>query len=352
MSPHENVAGQCVPTDSLARVTTTRAAGVPSPALTWMKRIGSLKLTLLFLLALGGSVLASYWSAASGSWPIAIPLALLAVNLIAAILSNTAFRRQTALLVFHLALLAIVLLAAAGRMTYLKGELELSTGESFDGTLTRPEQGPWHVSRLERASFVNEGFNIAYSPGVRRDETRNRVSWRDASGTRNTSTIGDQQALVLEGYRFYTSFNKGFAPIFTWRPTRGPATRGTIHLPSYPIHEHGQAIEWTLPGTDTKLWVMLQFDEVLLDPTAPTQFKLPSRHTLVVRQGDNRVELTPRTVYATPHGVLVYEGLTSWMGYSVFYDWTMPWLLAACVLAVAALGWHFWRKFTLRPWTA
>jgi cytochrome c biogenesis protein len=40
------------------------------------------------------------------------------------------------------------------------------------------------------------------------------------------------------------------------------------------------------------------------------------------------------------------------MGYSVFYDWTMPWLLAACTLAVLALGWHFWSKFSVRPWQA
>jgi hypothetical protein len=30
----------------------------------------------------------------------------------------------------------------------------------------------------------------------------------------------------------------------------------------------------------------------------------------------------------------------------------MPWLLAACTLAVLALGWHFWSKFSVRPWQA
>ena len=38
------------------------------------------------------------------------------------------------------------------------------------------------------------------------------------------------------------------------------------------------------------------------------------------------------------------------MGYVVYSDWTLPWLLAAATLAAAALGWHFWRRFAMRPW--
>ena len=44
--------------------------------------------------------------------------------------------------------------------------------------------------------------------------------------------------------------------------------------------------------------------------------------------------------------------LRGWMGYKVFYDWTMHWLLAAGTLAVASLGVHFWRKYAARPWDA
>jgi cytochrome c biogenesis protein len=38
------------------------------------------------------------------------------------------------------------------------------------------------------------------------------------------------------------------------------------------------------------------------------------------------------------------------MGYLVFYDWTIPWMLSACVVAVLSMGWHFWRKFAAKPW--
>ncbi|MBI3935896.1 MAG: cytochrome c biogenesis protein ResB [Betaproteobacteria bacterium] len=330
---------------SLVEPRTARAA-----ARRWLAALASLKLTLVFLALLGAGVVATYLGGAGSVWLLVLPLALFAVNLGCAVITNGVFRRQTALLTFHLALLAIVLLIAAGRLTFLKGQLELSTGETFRGDLTQFESGPWHPSRLAEISFTNHGFAIDYSPGVKRNQTRNTVSWNDESGRRRVAVIGDQQPLALKGYRFYTSFNKGFAPLFTWHPARGPARRGTVHLPAYPIHEYRQSREWTLPDTDVAVWVMLKFDEVLLDPARRSEFRVPREHTLVVRAGAERRELKPGERYMLPQGVLVYEGVTTWMGYNVFFDWTMPWLLAAGLLAVASLAWHFWNKFAARPW--
>ena len=313
---------------------------------------GSLRLAAAILVLFGACVMATYVTGAGSSAWLALPFALFAVNLGCAVLTNAVFRAQTALLVFHLALIVIVLLAAAGRMTYLKGQLELSTGENFSGTLTQAEAGPWHAPALDRARFVSHGFTINYHPGIKRDRTENAVEWTDDAGRRQRAVIGDNQPLVLAGYRFYTSPNKGFAPVFSWYPAGGAAQRGTIHLPSYPMNEYRQALEWTVPGTDLKLWTLLSFDEVLLDPARPSRFRLPDAHVLVVRVGDARHELKPGDRLVLPPGVLEYEGLTTWMGYTVFYDWTLPWLLAACLLAVASLGWHFWRKFAVRPWDA
>lgn len=316
----------------------------------WIERLASLKLTLAVLLMVSGGVLVSYSSEVRTTWSLAVPLFMLSVNLAAAIVSNPAFRRQTALLMFHLALIAIVLLVAAGRMTYLKGQLELSEGETFNGVLTSSEAGPWHRSRLHGISFVNEGFSIDYDAGLKRGKTSNRLQWIDEKGREQSGVIGDNDPLVLQGYRFYTSPNKGFAPTFVWYPTHGEPVRGTVHLPAYPLHEYKQAQEWSLPGAEVKIWTMLQFDEVIIDPAKPSEFRLPKTHKLVVRIGDERREMVPGDRYELDKGTLVYEGLRSWMGYTVFYDWTIPWLLASCVVAVASLGWHFWSKFASRPW--
>ena len=320
-------------------------------AAAWLKRLASLKLTLVMLIALVAGVLAYDPDVGATVWLLVAPLFLGALNLGAAMCVSPVFRRQTALFTFHLALLAVVLLVAIGRLTYLKGELELAEGEAFSGELTRSESGPWHRSRLERAQFVNDGFTIRYEKGVRRGETRNAIRWLDDGGRVQHAVIGDIEPLVRQGYRFYTSFNKGFAPVFVWYPADGsPPRRGSIHLPAYPIHEYRQALDWTLPGTQVALWTMLQFDEVLLDPEQVSQFRLPERHTLVVRIGDARHELTPGASLTLAQGVLVYERLSTWMGYTVFYDWTLPWLFVACMLAVASLAWHFWNKCAAQPW--
>ena len=313
--------------------------------------LGSVRLALVLIALLALAVLATYLDLLPGPWPLAAVLALVALNLGCAVLGNAAFRRQTPLLVFHLALMALVLLVAAGRLTHLKGRVEVSTGSAFEGVLTETEAGPWHRSRIAEVRFTNAGFTIDYHPGIKRDRTANAVVWRDEEGRAQRAVIGDNQPLVLAGYRFYTSPNKGFAPVFTWIPMRGEPLRGTIHLPSYPIHEHGQALEWTLPGADATVWVMLQFDEVLLDPARASRFRLPGQHALVLRIGDSRHVLQPGGRLRLAQGELAYEGLTTWMGYTVVYDWTMPWVLAACLLAVGSLALHFWRKFDARAWS-
>lgn len=316
-----------------------------------LEALASLKLTLVILVAIGAGIAIAYAASTPASWMLAIPLAAFALNLIAAVATNPLFRRKTSLLIFHLALIAIILLIAAGRLTYLKGQLELAEDEVFEGELTQEESGPWHPRHLDAVRFSNKGFTISYAKGVRRGITRNQVAVSAPDGSMQRTVIGDQDPLVLSGYRFYTSHNKGFAPTFTWHPYSGgqPMT-GTVHLPSYPLHEHKQVIEWIPPNSKTPIWVMLQFDEVILDPAKPSEFRLPSMHQIVVRSGVERHELIPGERIRLAEGVLEYNGLRSWMGYTVFYDFTLPWLLVACLLAVLSLAWHFWSKFSARPW--
>jgi len=312
--------------------------------------LASLKLTLAVIIAFALALTMVYLLNVESSWPIAVPLAAFAVNLAAAVATNGVFRRQTALLVFHLSLIAIVLLIAAGRLTYLRGEAEVSVGAAFDGRLSSAQAGPLHPGHFSKVSFVNEGYAIEYSPGMKRDDTRNAVSWMDGE-QRRQAVIGDQEPLVLRGYRFYTTHNKGFAPVFVWRTDAG-SYRGTVHLPSYPGNAYSQAQQWTPPGAAVPVWIMLELEQPVFDERAAWTFRAPAEHKLIVRVGEERRELRPGDDYALPGGALHYQGLTTWMGYSVFYDPTLPWLLASALLAVASLAWHFWRKFAAQPWDA
>lgn len=315
-------------------------------------RLASLRLTLVLIAFLAVGTAIAFRMEGARTWPMVVPLGLLAANLLAAVATNGVFRRQIWLLVFHLSLVALLLLVAAGRLTYMKGHVGITEGASFEGELAIDERGPWHVGAIESVRYVNAGFDIDYAPGWQRGPTRNRVLWQQPDGSWEEAVIGDHQPLVIEGYRFYTSFNKGFAPTFLWDSGEGGALYGSVQLPSYPLNEFGQAVEWTPPGGRTPVWVMLDIEEVVIDPEDHATFRLPERYTLVLRVGEARHELRPGDSVVLADGTLTFEGLRSWMGYRVFYDWTLPWLLAACAVAAASLAVHFWQKFASRPWDA
>ncbi len=305
---------------------------------------GSMRTTLFTMGALALAVLAGTLTERGSGLALGLGFGVLAVNLAAALVVNPALRRRLPLLVAHLALLALLALVALGRLTALDGRFEMTQGVPFDGRLIDVRAGALHPRGLEHLSFRHEGFDIDYAPGRKRGATRNRVAWRAVDGSEQRAVIGDHHPLVLDGYRFYTSPNKGFAPLLTWRPAQGEAVTGAVHLPSFPMHELRQSREWLLPD-GREVWVMLQIDEALIDAKERAAFRLPDRAVLVVRHGDRRVELVPGAQMTLDGGTLVYEGLRTWMGYRVAYDPTLPWLLAAALLAALSLGWHYLLKF-------
>jgi cytochrome c biogenesis protein len=300
---------------------------------------GSLRATLAGLGLLAAVVLAR------PAWqPLALVIAALSINLLAALVQHPGLRRRLPLLVAHLALLALVTGVAIGRLSALDGRFELTQGVAFDGQLIDQASGPLYRQQLHRLAFRHEGFEIDYAPGRKRGATRNTVAWVDEAGQPQQAVIGDHHPLVLAGHRITTSPNKGFAPLLRWLPDQGAPLRGAVHLPSFPVHELRQSREWALPD-GRSAWVLLQTDETLLDPQVAGSFRMPQQHRLVVRIGEQRAELVPGQGLRTTGGTLVYEGLRTWMGYRVAYDPTLPWLLAAALLAALALGAHYVQKF-------
>lgn len=319
------------------------------PSLRWL---ASLKLTLLLLIVFLASVAVALWRGFDFAMPVAVCLSLLAVNLLSAIVCVPALRRQTSLLVFHLSLLMVVVLVAAGRLVYFKGQAEVVEGETFEGVFSQRDAGVFHPDALDRVRFVNHGFSVSYAPGLKRLETRNRVSWVDETGVEKMAVIGDDTPLILNGYRFYTTWNKGFALVFEWQPHNGEAIVGSVNLPGYPGNALKQAQQWHLPGVPEPVWAMLQFEGDLIPGDRDASFRLPDDYRVVVRYGDQRWELQPGAgaVINLPQGRLRYLEVRSWMGYLVTWDGTLPWLLLASTMAVLALAWHFWAAFSRRPW--
>ena len=144
---------------------------------TWslLHALASLRLTLFGLALLLACLFASLQGWLSTTVLLAGPLTLLAINLAATIASNRTLRHRPGLLIFHLCLLAITLLAAISRMTYLKGGVEVTEGMEFTNEFTMVEAGPWHKGNLNDVRFINQSFHIDYSPAVTIARTENRV---------------------------------------------------------------------------------------------------------------------------------------------------------------------------------
>lgn len=316
-----------------------------------MTYLASLKLTVLAILWLAGAVAWSFDTGMSPTWSLVGPLALISLNLTAAIATHRTLRCSLPLLVFHLCLIAIVALIAVSRLTYLRATAEVAQGEEFEGAVLMQEVGPLHPGGIESLRFVNLGFEIDYAPGRRRGDTRNAVRWTDGSGLTREAVIGDNKSLVIGGFRFYTSSNKGFAARLRWQPPHAAkAVRGKVHMPPFPVYEAVQVAEWAPPGGERSLTMALLIDEPLIEPDRTTSFRIPEAVRLEVHDGPSVVEFRRGDTRAVAGGTLTFEGLVSWMGYTIHYDPAMPWLLAACLIACVAMGAHFLQRFRARPW--
>ncbi len=279
-------------------------------------------------------------------WLIAVPSLLLVLNFLLALATRDILKNNWPLMIFHFALIALVLLAFAGRMSFFKGTVELAESEEFAGQVENIQQGPLHRYGLSGARFTNLGFQIRYHQGIKRDKTLNQILLNMPDGLQQPLEIGDHVPLVIGHYRFYTSHNKGYAPVFEWQPFASTESIiGSIHLPAYPTHEYRQALQWKIPGTETELWTLLKIEENVLPEDREFDFRVPQQHQLVVRYRANRYELQPGDTLELPGGILRYQKLTTWMGYKVDYDWTRPWLLATVLIGLAGLFMHFIVKF-------
>ena len=314
-----------------------------------MRFFASLKVTLAGMLLLACGAALSYGNPVDVSvWVLVLPLCLLALNLCAAIFTNPRINRQPGLLVFHLGLLGIVVLAAIGRLTHLDAHIELVQDQDFDpGLLLDRKAGPLHDGNIQQVVFRQGFYTVEYDTGMKRGLTHSHVLVPGPGGGAVENIVGDDRPLVLQGYRFYTTFNKGFAVLLTWAPEQGTPITGAVNMPSYPLFDYKQDNTWHPPGgSEIKFWLQLQTG---LTEKAP--WVLDGRNAkgvLVVTTGGQRLELNPGQEVALPGGSLRYERLLTWMGYAVFYDPTIRWLFFVSIISVIGLGWHYWVKMGSR----
>ena len=311
-----------------------------------LKTLSSLKLTLPLMLLLLVAVLYSYrLSSGSAVW-MAIPLLLLAFNLLAALIVNPRFRRQGGLMTFHLCLLAFLLLAAIGQLTSLQGRIEITEGQWFDSDQIQLQSaGPWHPDKqLQKISFQQDAIRVNYNAGLIRGHTQSEILIIAAGEEAVRQTVGDNVPLRITGYRFYTSSNKGFALLLTWRGEDGAEHTGSVNLPSYPLNDWQLKRDWTTPaGEQVTLLFQLHKAAPTGKPWVLTQQTGAGQLGVIIN--DQKYSFEPGQWIKVNGGSIRFDDVRMWMGYEVFFNPVLPWLFAVALVGVCGLGFHYWGRF-------
>jgi len=315
----------------------------------FLRLLGSHGATLWLMAAAGAVVLAGLFAGIEIADWIWLPGIGLLVNLLAALIGYPSLRTQPWLFAVHALIGVMVVVAMADALTHLKGRVELTEGASFTPGAVEYEAGLLHPMALDRIDFVQAGFEIRYAPGMKRRETSSTVLMPDGAGGWQPRRVGDETPLIVAGYRFYTTFNKGFAPILSWTDSAGRQITGSVHMPSYPLFSHRQANDWTPPGGDRAISLWLSFAEPVYDEANDWTFAKPENPELIVIDGDARHPLSPGESVALRGGRISFDGLRVWMGYTVTSSSLAPWLMALALVAGACLAIHLWTRLVPVP---
>lgn len=311
--------------------------------LTAARQAARIEITIALALVAGGLALAGDRLEWRVGPVMAVPAFGLFVNLCAALATNRVLSAQPALYAFHVGLAALALTLGADAMTSFSGHVEIANGGAFDPARVEGDARPWHRIRFDKIRFRQKSFDIAYAPGMSRRDTTSVVdvyedgSWRER-------VIGDDNPLVFSPYRFYTSFNKGFAPIVTFTDAAGVPHTGVVHLPSYPINEDRQANSFSPPGARGDIALWLELDAPAYKTDDAWRFAVPENAPLTVIADGRRARLARGETAAIAGGVLRYDGLTAWMGYTITANPFARFSVAAALASLVALVWHVGSK--------
>ena len=311
--------------------------------MTLLKKIASLKLTLAGMVLLAVLAVIGSRNADIGAGITAFPMAVLVVNLLAALLTNKSFRTQTGLLVFHVGLLLVFVCIGASVLLRYDGHVEIVQGGAFDARLVETvDQGWWHDNRLGNIELRQGEVRIDYLPGLNRQETHSTVEYRNASGELRRMTVGDTRAATVDGYRFAATFNKGFALLLQWNGADGSEILGAVHMPSFPEFDWKQVTTWTTPAGQ-QVDLELVFDESVSDDRAQWTFgrtDMPYSVNVMIAGEPQRSIRGGESVELAGGQVRVAD-VRVWMAYQIEFLPLLPWMFVAAMLAIVGLILHF-----------
>jgi cytochrome c biogenesis protein len=287
----------------------------------------------------------SQWPDAALPW-VVLPLSLLALNLFVALIVRHAFRHQAALLLFHVGLLAVLILVGAGVSIRFDGSVEVVEGTAYNSTeVTARGQGWMHRNRLDTVNFIQGPLEIDYLSGLTRDTTHSRVVVGQPDGTEIERIVGDRQGFTSNGYRFTTTFNKGYSVVVLWRGSDGQEGLGAVNFPSYPKFDWKQTNDWTTPSGETLTFELKLAERVPEDGPWTLSSRDADYEVGISSASQSERTIGPGQSIAVEGGEIAPVDLRLWMGYRIDYNPLLPWLLTAAFLSLGALAVHMAQKF-------
>jgi cytochrome c biogenesis protein len=313
----------------------------------FVKKLASLRLTLAGMILLVALALIGTRSPVVDIGITTLPIAVLSLNLLAAIATNRSFRTQTGLLVFHVGLLLVFVLAGLSVLTRFDGHVEVVQGGSFDvRDVEVTEQGWLYDGNLADVQFVQGDIEVDYLPGLIRQSTRSTIDFVNANGVPQRMTIGDSRGAEFAGYRLLATFNKGLALILRWDGNDGDVSYGAVHFPSYPQYDWKQVTQWLTPAGQ-QIEMKIEFAEPLVRMNEQWVLRRPQVPFAVHTSGTGMPEVVTHlgdSIEVTG-GSLHIDDLRMWMAYRVDYFPYLPWMFVAAMLAIGGLVAHFGSRY-------
>jgi len=313
----------------------------------FVKKLASLRLTLAGMILLVALALIGSRSSAVDVGVTTLPIALLVLNLLAAIATNRSFRTQTGLLVFHIGLLLVFVLVGLSVLTRFDGHVEVVQGGSFDvRDVEVTEQGWLYDGNLADVQFVQGDIQVDYLPGLIRQSTRSTIEFASANGAPQRVTIGDSRGVEFSGYRLLATFNKGLALILRWDGNDGDIRYGAVHFPSYPQYDWKQVTQWLTPAGQ-QVEMKIEFDEPVVRSNEQWVLQRPQVPFTVRTIGTDMPEVVAGLGESIDvmGGSLRVDDLRMWMAYRVDYFPYLPWMFVAAMLAIGGLVAHFGSRY-------
>lgn len=299
------------------------------------------KVTVLGMVLLGLSAFSVSYGQNVGHWFLIFSLVLLSFNLIVALIVNPAFRSQPALFGFHVALIFLALSVAYGHLTRFRGHIEISEGQIFDPSRIIPDRIGLIAPELpQQGVFKQRDVTVNYASKLVRRETTSTIELHDTK----VASITDGTPLVIDNYRFYVTHNKGFSALLTWMdPVDNQLNRGTLHFPSYPRLSAGQSKQWITPG-GTELELTLVPEKIPQSSAWKLRRDRAGESLSITTTDGQHYLLSKGQEIELQDGKLKLEQLGLWIGYRIFYDPSIYWLLSSAFLSVILMTMHIWLR--------